>query len=142
MTPHLLPDGVRVVRTVGVADILNDEFVPSLPDASVVEGDAGSTDLTFTLTSALPNPAACDITVPTVLDGTATAADLTPVDQVITVQAGATTVDVRVAVTGDVIDEADETFHLHLTGTPDRSVMPCGRRRHHHRRRRGGDLDR
>lgn len=128
ITQNPLPAGVQIVRSFGAADLLNDDVALTVADASVTEGDTGTTDMTFTLSSPLPNPRECSVRVATVLDGTASASDLTAVDQEVVVSAGSTAVVVplQVAVVGDTIAERNETFHLAVTPTAGSTGTPCG----------------
>ena len=101
------------------------EFELSVADAEVTEGDSGTTDLTFTITSPAAPPAACTVSVSTTLDASAGASDLTSVsDRQVTIPAS-TPVEVPVVVTvaGDLIDESDETFALEIT---DGTTGGCG----------------
>jgi uncharacterized repeat protein (TIGR01451 family)/MYXO-CTERM domain-containing protein len=96
--------------------ITDDDAPPSLviADAAVAEGNAGSVPATFTLT--LSAASAQTITVDyATANGTAGAADYTPGSGVITFAAGVTTRTITVNVTGDLLDEVNETFFVNLT---------------------------
>ncbi len=124
-----LPDGVAIGQGLGVATIVSDDFGISAADAFVMEGDSGTTDLVFTLHSDLPATTPCNLRVTTVLDGGASDGDLTPLDQVIPIgNSGGepVTIPVTVPITGDRIDESDETFTLRLTGVLQDGVSACG----------------
>ena len=86
----------------------------SVADASLTEGNAGSTNLTFTLT--LSEPASQTITAGyATANGTAAAgADYTATSGTVTFTTGMTTRTVNVPVLGDTLDEDDETFTLNL----------------------------
>ena len=105
-------------RTVVIVD---DDDAPaeldSVSDPTVVEGDAGTTQLHFVLTLNQPADGTEQVTVDT-LDGTATDADndYEPIaGQVVTFQTGDTTATVDVTVNGDVTDEPDELLSLELS---------------------------
>lgn len=81
----------------------------------LVEGDDGSTNLTVSVLADAPSTADATVRV-TTTDGTATAgADYLARDLVVTLPAGATSVEVDVPVLGDVVQEGDETFGVTLS---------------------------
>ena len=87
----------------------------SVRDASVDEGDSGAAPMTFTVTL---NPAATGtVTVDwATADGTATAGmDYTAGNGSLTFNAGDTSKEVSVLVTGDAVDELVETFTVRLS---------------------------
>ncbi len=98
--------------------VIDDEGSPafSVGDASVAEGDSGEADLDFTVT--LSPAADMETTVAwATSDGTATAgSDYTAANGTLTFAAGATSMTVTVKVTGDGIDEPNETLTLTLSG--------------------------
>lgn len=87
----------------------------SINDAQVTEGNAGTTDLTFTvsLSFASEDDVMVDFaTAHSTTDGT----DYTPVNGTLTIPAGQTTGQVTVQVNGDNTVENDETFFVNLSG--------------------------
>jgi Calx-beta domain len=91
-------------------------------DASVTEGNAGTTNLTFTVTLAPSSGQTVTVDYATA-DGTATAgADYTAGTGTLQFLAGETTKTVTVAVAGDTIDEIDETFTLSLSNAVNASI--------------------
>ena len=96
--------------------IRNDDGVPalSIADASVDEGDSGSTTLDFTVT--LDRAATATVTVNwATSDGTATAGtDYTAATGSLTFDAGDSSRTVSVTVTDDNVDEPNETFTVTL----------------------------
>lgn len=87
----------------------------TIADASVLEGDAGTSNLVFTVS--LASAAATDITVNYATnDGTATAgSDYTATNGTLTLAAGSTTATINVPILGDTVFESDETFTLTLS---------------------------
>lgn len=87
----------------------------TIADASVTEGNIGSTNISFTVS--LSTVAAVDVSVSySTGDGTATAGqDYTAQSGVVTIPAGQTTANITVSVAGDMAVEADETFVVNLT---------------------------
>ena len=96
--------------------IADDDLVAlSVDDVSVAEGDSGSTTLEFTVT--LDPAAKGAVTVDwTTADGTATAGtDYTSGSGSLTFGVGETIKTVTVTVTGDTVDEPNETFTVTLS---------------------------
>ena len=117
----------NVVNTVGVATvtdaqgigtITNDDFPPtvSISDVSILEGDSGTTTMTFTVTRTDENSA---FTVDfATSEGTATAADNDFVQQTGTVTftaGGPLTQTVTITINGDTTIEADETITVEIS---------------------------
>lgn len=87
-----------------------------IADASVIEGNAGTTLATFTLSLSGPTPVSVNVDWAT-LDGTAKApSDYQASSGVVTIPAGQTSATITVPVNGDAIDEGDETFGVMLSG--------------------------
>ena len=88
----------------------------SIADASVDEGDTGSTTLDFTVT--LDSAATATVTVDwATSDGTATAGtDYTAGNGTLTFSTGDSSETVSVTVLGDEVDEPNETFTVTLSG--------------------------
>ena len=88
--------------------------VASVSDASVAEGNAGSTTASFTITLS-ESEGTTTVTYQTA-DGNATAgSDYTSISGTVTFGPGEVQKTVTVAVTGDLLDEADETYNFVLT---------------------------
>jgi chitinase len=97
--------------------ILDDEGAPtiSVSDASVAEGNAGSTAMVFAVTLSHPTVATVTVGYAT-SDGTATAvSDYLATSGTLTVTPGVTVTTVLVPVVGDVLAEGDEAFALALS---------------------------
>ncbi|GFM18767.1 hypothetical protein PO1_contig-033-21 [Mycobacterium sp. PO1] len=87
----------------------------SVADASVVEGNSGTTQLTFTVTLDAASDEAVSVGYVT-SNGTATAGvDYTAADGTITFAPGVLSQQISVTVTGDGTAETDETFTLTLS---------------------------
>ncbi|MCA1683954.1 MAG: hypothetical protein LC708_02340, partial [Actinobacteria bacterium] len=113
------PVNAIISDTTGVGTIVNDDTRTYLAvsDAVVTEGNAGTVTANFTITRSGYTAGATTVSYATA-DGTATTAGgdytavpLTPV----TFSAGQTTKPVSVSVTGDAVDELNETFTLNLS---------------------------
>jgi len=87
----------------------------TVTNASVVEGNAGISNLVFTVTSNIAATSAVAVAYAT-SDGTALAgSDYTATNGSLTIPIGATKGTVTVPVSGDTVIEPDETFTLTLT---------------------------
>ena len=101
----------------------------SVADISVNETDAGITNATFTVTLSAASSQSITVNYSTT-DGTAGASgDYTLTAGTATISAGMTSVQITVPVTGDVIDEANETFTLNLSGAVNATIAEAPRRR-------------
>ena len=114
--------------------ITDDDSAPmlSIDSPSVTEGDSGSTDLTFTAT--LSAASGREVTVDYADAGTGTATSGTDYTALtagtLTFAAGTTSRTFDVAVTGDVLDEADETVKVRLKDSGERGGLDHGGHRH------------
>jgi flagellar biosynthesis protein FliQ len=109
----------------GVGTITNDDTAPVLTinDVTVAEGGAGATTnavFTVTLTGATALPATVNFAT---ADGTATAgSDYTAANGTLTFAPGVTSQQITVAVTGDTLNEANETFFVNLSGATNATI--------------------
>ena len=112
--PGLLSDSAVVSLTVQAAPL-----TVSVSGASVLEGDSGTTTLSFPVT--LSRPTDHDITLAfATSDGTATAGtDYVAVTSSVTIPAGSTSATIPVTVNGDTLVEPDETLTLTASTTSD-----------------------
>jgi hypothetical protein len=122
--------GTAVPATkVGPFDVVFVQFTVGTPgptinagDASIAEGDTGSTDLLLpvTLSAAAAGPVTVNFAT---ADGTATAgSDYTATTGTLTFAPGSTSQNVTVSITGDTTIEADETFFVNLSGAVGGSI--------------------
>ncbi len=106
--------------------LTDDDGAPSLSidSPSVAEGDSGSKDLTFTVT--LSPASSREVTVDWADAGTGTATSGTDYTAVtggtLTFAAGETSKSVAVSVTGDTLDESNETVVVALSGAANAAV--------------------
>jgi hypothetical protein len=97
----------------------------SVNDVTVTEGDAGTTDATFTVSASLAAKKAVTVDYATA-DGSATAgSDYVPSSGTLVFARGQTSNQVTVKVNGDTADEPDETFLLVLSN-PTNAVIDRG----------------
>ncbi len=110
----------------GVGTIINDDAAPgvSIADASVLEGNGGTTAMVFTITQS--GAVGSDTTVAfTTANGTAVApGDYTSTAGTATIPAGDTSTTATVPVVGDTASEPDETFTVTLSTPGDGDASP------------------
>lgn len=114
-----------VVRELGVGSIIHNDDVPSISinaTTAVTEGDSGTVSAVFT--ASLSNPSQSVVTVDfSTSDGTAKAGlDYTTSSGRLTFAPGTTMQTITVMVTGDLIDESDETFTVTLANAVNASL--------------------
>jgi hypothetical protein len=108
-----------------IVTIVDDETKPTLSvsDVTVAEGNAGTTNFTFTVTMSGPSALVTQFNY-TTQDGTATApGDYTPVSGLKQITAGNTSTTITVPVIGDTTIEPDETFSLVISSPVNASIQ-------------------
>ena len=118
------PSNVTIADGTGAGTIVDDDGPPALSinDVSVTEGDAGTTDVVYTVTLSPASGKAVSVQYATA-DGSASApADYTGATGTLNYPAGQTTRTVTVLAKGDVLDEADETLNLDLASPSNASL--------------------
>ncbi|GAA4010721.1 Ig-like domain-containing protein [Sphingomonas humi] len=101
------------VRSTALASVT--PGILSIGDATLVEGNDGSTDMLFTVTRTGGSDGAVTASWSVKFDGTANAADLgATLSGTVSFAAGATSATIRVPVTGDLAAEPNETFSVRL----------------------------
>lgn len=94
----------------------------SIGDATVVEGNAGTTTATFAVTLSEASSDTASVSYATA-GGTATAgSDFVSASGSVTFAPGDTAESVSVTVNGDTADESDETFFVNLSGASDATI--------------------
>jgi Calx-beta domain len=109
--------GIAIADPQGVGTIVNDDLDPtvSVGNASVVEGDIGTTTLSLPVTLSGPSGREVDVDYAT-SDGTATAgSDYTATSGTLVFAAGETSKQIDVTVTGDLWVETNETVSVTLS---------------------------
>ena len=108
----------------GAGTIVNDDTAPSLTinDVSLTEGNAGTTNMTFTATLSAASGKTVTVAYATA-DGTATApADYTASSGTLTFNPGVLTRTFTVPIVGDTRDEFDETFVANLSSPVNATI--------------------
>jgi len=118
------PTNATIGTATATGTMSNDDTAPSvsIANVSVVEGNAGTTDMIFTIT--LNAVSGVDATVDiTSSDGTATAgSDYTAASGTINFPAGLTTRTVTVLISGDTLFEPDETLISTLSNPSNATI--------------------
>ncbi|HUR18575.1 MAG TPA: Calx-beta domain-containing protein [Acidimicrobiales bacterium] len=111
------PTNATISDAEGIGTIVDNDLGPSLSvnDVTVAEGNTGTTNAVFTVTRGGDPAPAVSVAYATA-NGTATApADYTATSGTLSFATNETTKTITVAVAGDLIDEADETFTVNLS---------------------------
>ena len=113
------PVNATLAAASGTGTITDDDGAPtvSIDSPSVMEGDSGSADLTFTVTLSAASGQQVTVGYSDAGTGTATSGtDYTAIPAgTLTFTAGTTSQTIAVTVAGDVLDEADETIVVTLS---------------------------
>jgi hypothetical protein len=112
------PTNAVVADGQGRGTIDNDDPLPSLSinDVTVTEGNSGSINAVFTVSLSAASGQTVTVNFASA-DGTATAgSDYTAVNGMLTFAPGVTTQTLPVSVTGDTLNEPNETFFVNLSG--------------------------
>lgn len=99
---------------------INSEPILSAGEASLTEGDEGPSTVEITITLSEPSEEPVLVTLRS-QEGSATATDFTPIDQMLTFSPGETSQTIPVSVTGDLLPEEHESFFLILSN-PENAV--------------------
>jgi hypothetical protein len=116
--------GAYLIRSTGVATIVNDDPLPSITvaDASVAEGNSGTTALNFTVSLSQASGQYVYVNYATAA-GTATAgSDFTSTSGLLSFSPGQTSKTVTVSVVTDTVNEPDETLYLNLSSPSNATI--------------------
>jgi hypothetical protein len=94
----------------------------SVADASLTEGDAGTTNLVFTVTLSAASPSTVTVNYATADNTAGAPADYQAANGTLTFDPNQTSRTFSVAVVGDVSHEADETFFVNLSGATGATI--------------------
>ena len=117
------PVGASLIDASGLATIIDDEGAPavSVNDASVQEGNGGTANLVFTVAMSHSPLGVATVGYETT-DASATASDYSATSGTLTFNPGESSKTVTVPVSGDSVDEADETLNMMLL-SPSNAVL-------------------
>jgi hypothetical protein len=118
------PANATIADSQAVGTITNDDAAPTLSvgDVTLVEGNAGTTSFTFTVSLSGASDAAVMVNYAT-SDGTALAgSDYTAASDTLIFAPGETSKTVTVLVTGETVFEQDQTFFLNLSSPTNATI--------------------
>lgn len=122
----LLPDvAVANINSNNVSVLLNDGiWLPSISigDVAVIEGNTGTVSATFTVSLSAAYGQPVTVHYQTANGSATTGSDYIAASGNVTFAAGETSQTVTVPVNGDVLNEADETFLVNLSGATDATI--------------------
>ncbi len=119
--------GQTITNATATGTIQNDDLPAlSIANASIIEGDAGTSLLVFTVTASAPAPTGGINFQAATSNGTATAgSDYVALSGSFTIAAGATSTTVSVVINGDTTFERNETLLVTLTN-PTNAIVTGG----------------
>jgi VCBS repeat-containing protein len=119
--------GQTITTASATGTILNDDLPGlSIANASIIEGDAGTSVLVFTVTASAPAPTGGISFQAATSDGTASAgSDYVALAGNFTIAAGTTSTTVSVVINGDTVFERNETLQVTLTN-PTNAIIAGG----------------
>jgi predicted extracellular nuclease/Ca2+-binding RTX toxin-like protein len=119
--------GQTIINATATGTILNDDLPGlSITNASIIEGDAGTSLLVFTVTASAPAPSGGISFQAATSDGTATTgSDYVALTGTFTIAAGATSTTVSVVINGDTTFERNETLLVTLAN-PTNAIITGG----------------
>ena len=119
-----VPGNATIADGSGLGTITDDDALPALAvnDVTISEVDSGSSNANFTVTLSAPSGRPVTVDYATA-DDTATApADYAGTSGTLSFAPGQTFKTVSVPVSGDLLDEANETYFLNLSGAVDATI--------------------
>ena len=120
------PVNATIADAQGVATIVNDDVaVLSISNASVTEGNTVAATATFTVTMSPVSPQTVTVNYATANGSAVAPGDYTAKSGTLTFAPGTTSQTIPVTVSGDTIDELDETFVVNLSA-PVNAVIATG----------------
>ncbi|MGI8808457.1 MAG: Calx-beta domain-containing protein [Acidimicrobiales bacterium] len=117
------PSGATIADDSGTATVVNDKPTVSIGNASVPEGNAGTTQATFTITRGGDRSAAASVQWATANSTATGGSDFVAVPATtVNFAGGEATKTVSVTVNGDTVAEADEMFYVRLSNPTGASL--------------------
>jgi hypothetical protein len=118
------PTNASIVDGSGAVTISDDDAPPSLRinDVSVVEGDTGTTVMTFTVALSAASGKTVSVAYATASGSAVSPADFTAVSATVTFAPGVTSRPIPVSIRGETVDEANETFSVTLSNAVAASI--------------------
>ena len=118
------PSNAALGDDLGLGTINDNDPLPALSvsDVTVTEGNAGTVNAVFTVTLSPLSGRAASVNYATANDSAVAGSDYTAAAATLNFAAGVTTQTVTVAVNADLLDEANETFFLDLSGATNATI--------------------
>jgi hypothetical protein len=119
------PTNATIADSQGVATIVDDDSPPtiSVDNVAVTEGNSGTVNATFHVTlNHAPNSGTVTVNYATADNTALQPADYTAASGALSFGTGETSKTVDVAVKGDTVDEANETFFVNLTSPANATI--------------------
>ena len=131
------PVNAGITTAVGTGTIVNNDGLPSLTigSPSVVEGDNGNTNLTFTVTLSPASGRSVNVSYATANGTAIVGSDYNNNSGTLTFAAGVTTQTINVVVRGDTTVEPNETVLVNLSNPVNATTRHGDGHRHDHQRR-------
>jgi hypothetical protein len=108
----------------GTATIQNDDAVPglSINDVSVIEGNSGTANATFTVTLSAASGLPVSVNYVTANGTAAAGVDYNATSGTVSIPPGSTTATIIVGVNGDLLNEAHETYFINLSNPSNATI--------------------
>ncbi|MBV9495282.1 MAG: right-handed parallel beta-helix repeat-containing protein, partial [Acidobacteria bacterium] len=121
------PTNATIGTASAIGTIVNDDAQPTLSIGNVSqnEGNSGTTSFTFPVTLSAASGQTVTVNYATAAGTATSGTDFTPASGTLTFAPGVTTQNVTVQVTGDTVNEANETFTVNLS-TPTNATIATG----------------
>ena len=118
------PSNATITTAIGTGTITDNDAAPSIAigDVSLSEGNAGTSNASFTVTLSAPSGQNVTVNYATANSTAVTPGDYTTTSGTLTFTPGQVLKTILVPVVGDVTDEIDETFFVNLSGATNATI--------------------
>jgi len=118
------PVNATLGTSTGIGTIADDDPTPTLAinDVTVAEGNTGTTNAVFTVTLSVVSGQTVTVNYATANGTASSSSDYSSRSGTLTFPAGTTTQTITVPVTGDTLDEPNETFVVNLSGATNATI--------------------
>ncbi len=119
------PQNATILDGQALGTITDNDPFPTLAvdDVTVLEGDSGTVDATFTVRLNVPSGREVTVNYATANGSAVAPGDYAPASGPLAFAPGETTKSVTVTVNGDLLDEANETFFVNLTSPTNATFL-------------------
>jgi uncharacterized repeat protein (TIGR01451 family) len=118
------PTNATIARGQALVTIVDNDPLPtlSISDASVVEGNSGTTNAVFTVALLVPSGRTVKVGYQTTNDTATAGSDYTTTSGTLTFAPGVSNQTISVPIIGDIIGELNETFFVNLTNAVNATI--------------------